>query len=121
MFMLVIMMFAGYIYFTQAMRINTLCKIAAREGAREYSVTNNSYEAREKAKSELALGGIDPDSRGIHITTKKDNGKRSVIVESKYGFHTPFVGEYNLNLKGGADYILEQNPKFYGEDEDEDD
>ena len=41
MFMLVTMLTTGYLYFTQAMRINTVLKIAAREGAREYSVTNN--------------------------------------------------------------------------------
>lgn len=112
MFILVTMMAVGYIYFTQAMRINTVAKIAAREGARVYSITNNPARAKERVKSELALGGINPDENTIDIQTKIEGDKRIVNVKIKQSFYAPFAGEYNLNLRGGAEYILENNPEF---------
>lgn len=111
MFILVTMMTVGYLYFTQAMRINTVAKIAAREGAREYAVTNEPDMARERVLSELALGGVDPYS--ANVSTKANGNKRTVVVQIRHTFYTPFVGEYDLDLRGAAEYKLEQNPEFY--------
>lgn len=111
MFMIVTMLAVGYIYFTQAMRINTVAKIAAREGARQYAVTNDSYAAKEKVLSELALGGVDPGA--AYVATKASGNKRMVTVQIRHAFYTPFVGECDLDLRGAAEYKLEQNPDFY--------
>ncbi len=110
MFMLVTMLTTGYLYFTQAMRINTVLKIAAREGAREYSVTNNPSRTRDRIKSELSLAGIDTGKVDIDVVS---NGKKRIVkVKARHGFYAPFAGEYDLDLKGGAEYILEDNPEF---------
>jgi uncharacterized protein (UPF0333 family) len=111
MFMMVTMMMAGYIYFTQAIRINTVAKIAAREGAREYAVTNDSAQAEEKTRSELALGGINPNI--ADVSTKAVGYKRLVTVKIGHGFYIPFTGSYNVELGGGAQYMLEENPEFF--------
>jgi uncharacterized protein (UPF0333 family) len=110
MFMIVTMMATGYLYFTQSMRINTTLKIAAKEGAREYSVTNNPSKARSRVKSELLLAGIDPS--GVDISITSSGKKRIVNVRARHGFYAPFAGEYDLNLRGGAEYILENNPEI---------
>lgn len=110
MFMVVVMIAAGYISFANAMRINTAVKIAAREAARDYSITNSASSAKERAKSELALAGIDPGKVDINISgTGK---KRMVTISAKHGFYIPFAGNYTFDLGGGAEYILENNPEF---------
>lgn len=114
MFMLVTMMATGYLYFIQAMRINTVIKIAAREGAREFSVSNDTSRAEKRVRSELSLAGINPDEKSIKIDTKKDGQKRVVNIRGRHNFYSPFSGEYRLNLKSGAEYVLENNSEFEG-------
>lgn len=110
MFLVVTMLTVGYLYFTQAMRMQTVAQIAAREGARVYAITNNPVRARERIRAELALGRVDPDD--CEILIRKDGSKRIVSVQIKRGFYVPAAGEYNLNLRGGAEYILENNPEI---------
>lgn len=110
MFMVVVLIAAGYVSFVQAMRINTAVKIAAREGARDYSITNSASSARERAKSELALAGIDPSK--VDIEVSGSGKKRTLTIRAKRGFYIPFAGSYTFDLGGGAEYILENNPEF---------
>lgn len=110
MFMVVVLIAAGYVSFVQAMRINTAVKIAAREGARDYSITNNASSARERAKSELALAGIDPSK--VDIEVSRSGKKRTLTIRAKHGFYIPFAGSYTFDLGGGAEYIMENNPEF---------
>lgn len=111
MFMIVTMIVTGYIFFLQAIRIHTVAKIAAREAAREYAVTNDAGQAKERAKSELALGGVDPKYAEIEPDT--DGKKRIVVIRINRGFYIPFAGSYGFELKGEASYGLEQNPEFF--------
>lgn len=110
MFIIVTMLATGYIYFTQFMRVKTALKIAAKEGAREYSITNNPSKARSRVMAELSLAGIDSDT--VDISISRDGKKRIVNVRARDGFYIPFAGEYDLNLRGGAEFTLEENPEI---------
>ncbi|MHB1127559.1 MAG: TadE/TadG family type IV pilus assembly protein [Bacillota bacterium] len=106
-FPLIIMLVAGFIVLSQAVRIDTVLEVAAREGAREFSVTHDLGRATERAKNELDIGGVDPEKATISVTS---NGfDRKVLVEFPFPIYIPFAGhwtgsqfETNNTQLGGA-------------------
>ncbi|MHB1418669.1 MAG: TadE/TadG family type IV pilus assembly protein [Bacillota bacterium] len=90
MFPLVIMLVAGFILLSQAIRLDTVLQVAAREGAREFSVTHDIVRAADKATEELTLGGVDPQKAAISVTS---NGfDRKVVVEMPFPIYIPLAG-----------------------------
>ncbi|MDN5344560.1 MAG: hypothetical protein PWQ18_671 [Clostridia bacterium] len=113
MFPLVLMLTFGFIMFTQAIRINTVLEVAAREAARTYSLTNNSSLATQKARAELALGGV-PNAEQATIGLSSSGYDRKVTVDLPYNFHIPFAGGgFVKALRGSAVFHLEPNPAHY--------
>ncbi|MHB1126966.1 MAG: TadE/TadG family type IV pilus assembly protein [Bacillota bacterium] len=90
MFPLILMLVAGFIMLSQAVRISTVLEVAAREGAREFSVTHDTVRAATKAKNELSIGGIDPDKATITVST--NGSDREVVVELSFPIYIPFAG-----------------------------
>lgn len=97
----------GYLYFIQAIRINTVLQVAAREGARTYAITDSPSKARAKAEEELRIGGIDP--KYVTITTKSVGSERQVFVSLRRKTRVPFAGIYNYLLQGAASYRRERS------------
>jgi Flp pilus assembly protein TadG len=110
MFPIVLALVFGFMMFTQAMRVNTVLQVAAREAARQYAVSNDPARAVQKAREELSLGNVDP--KRATILTNADGAERKVTVKFPYGFKVPFAGEYPLTLQGSAVFRVEQSAFF---------
>jgi hypothetical protein len=108
---LLLMLIFGSIMFIQAYRTQVVLDTAAREAAREYAVTHDSSEAREKAEIELMIGGINPDE--TNIITRVNDFERQVIIEMNYRFQVPFAGKYNPVLRGTASFHREPEPEYW--------
>ncbi|MGB9812410.1 MAG: TadE/TadG family type IV pilus assembly protein [Thermovenabulum sp.] len=105
MFMILIMLTVGYMYFTQLVRESTVLQVAARESARAYAVTGDYSFAYNKAINELKLGGIDPNRAKINIYTK--GNERVARIQLNKRLIIPFAGEYRITIGGGADFKKE--------------
>lgn len=90
----------GFIMFTNVVRTDIILQVAAREGAREYSVSNSSNKAINAAKLQIEMGEIDVDS--VTITPKSKDKERIVAVNKTMTFYIPFAGPYNIELQKGA-------------------
>lgn len=108
---IILMLVFGFIFFTQAIRVNTVLNVAAREGAREFAITHSSSRAIAKAKEELAIGGINPND--ATVTTYQKGYERSVRVELPYFGHIAFVGKYPLMLKGEMTFHQEPYTTYW--------
>lgn len=110
MFPIVLALVFGFMMFTQAMRVNTVLQVAAREAARQYAVSDDPARAVQKARDELKLGNVDP--AGATILTNAEGAERKVTVKFPYGFMVPFAGKYPLTLQGSAVFRVEQSAFF---------
>lgn len=108
---ILIMLIFGSIMFIQALRLQTVLDVAAREAAREYAKTHDADEARQKAEAELRLGGINPDK--TNIITKSVGYEKQVIIEMDYPIMIPFGGKYNPVLRGSATFHRESVPRYW--------
>jgi len=102
MFLLLIMLLTGFIYFINGVTVYSVLQVAAREGAREYSLSDSESKAIKKVKMELKSGGIDP--KDVNISTKKIGNERQMTVDTDYNFYIPIAGSYDLKLQGGATF-----------------
>lgn len=100
MFLLIIMLTVGFIHLTHAVTLYAVAQTAAREGAREYAMTDSKAKAINKAKTELQASGVDLWRAKIH--TKADGQERVVTVDIDYGFHVPLIGRKDITMQGGA-------------------
>ncbi len=110
MFPIILALIFGFMWFTQAIRMDTILQVAAREAARQYAVSDSASRAVQKARDELALGNI--DSSRASIRAYSDRGERKVTVTIPYLIQIPFMGEYPLKLQGSAVFRLETSA-FY--------
>lgn len=102
MFILIIVLIVGFMHLTNAVSIYAVAQTAAREGAREYAVTNNRTRAINKAKTELELGRVDPAK--ARITAVAEGQERRMIVTIDYSIYLPFAGKHDITLQGGATF-----------------
>lgn len=100
MFVLILILIVGFIYLTNAISVYSAVQTAAREGAREYAMTNSKTKAVRKAQTELELGKVDSDS--VIINAQAEGQERRMIVTVDYSFYLPFLGNRNIILQGGA-------------------
>lgn len=107
MIILIMMLAVGFIYLSQAVTVASVVQTAAREGAREYSLTDNKAKAVNKAIIELKMGGI--DSSNANIAAKAEAQERRVAVTVNYPLAVPFVGKREITLKGGAVFRVAKN------------
>lgn len=107
MLIIITMFTVGYLYFMQAIKINTVLQVAAREGARTYAITDSAAKARAKVEEELRIGGI--DSRYVTIQTKSVGSERQVFVSLRRKTRIPFAGVYDYLLQGAASYRRERS------------
>jgi Flp pilus assembly protein TadG len=102
MFILILILIVGFVYLINAVTVYAVAQTAAREGAREYSMTDSSAKAVKKAKVELETGGV--DSNRATITTNAAGQERRMTVTVNYPFYVPVVGERELALRCGASF-----------------
>lgn len=102
MFLLILTLVVGFIYLTNAVTTYSVVQTAAREGAREYSLTDSKTRAVNKAVYELKMGGVDADK--AKITAKAEGQERRVTVAMDYTFFVPFIGSKELMLQSGATF-----------------
>ena len=99
-------LFMGLVFFTNAMRYKLVVNMSAKEGAREYQVTmKNSQKAIEKTHKELTLGGV----VGANVTVEDDGIK----VVKPYGFYIPMSNKYLLNIKAHHIFTEEITERYY--------
>ena len=111
MFPVILALVVGFIMFTLAVRTDTVLQTAAREAAREYAVTHNAASAREKARKELSLGGIDHKRTVITIDTV--GYEKRVSIEMLYPIYVPLAGGYSPTLKGVAGFHEEVETSYW--------
>lgn len=97
----------GFIMFTNVIRTDIILQVAAREGAREYAVTNDINKAKNSAILQLKMGGVDIDI--INIESENIDKKRIIKVNKNISFYIPFAGQYDIRLKKGAVFYEENN------------
>jgi Flp pilus assembly protein TadG len=102
MFLLILTLVTGFIYLTNMVTTYSVIQTAAREGAREYSLTDNNSKAVNRAIYELKMGGVDADK--AKITAKAEGQERRVTVAMDYTFFVPFIGSKELTLQSGATF-----------------
>ena len=102
MFLILIIMVTGFMFLINAVTVYSVAQTAAREGAREYAVTNNRTRAINKAKTELELGRVDPAK--ARITAVAEGQERRMIVTIDYSIYLPFAGNHDITLQGGATF-----------------
>ena len=102
MLLILIIMVTGFMFLINAVTVYSVAQTAAREGAREYAVTNNRTRAINKAKTELELGRVDPAK--ARITAVAEGQERRMIVTIDYSIYLPFAGNHDITLQGGATF-----------------
>jgi Flp pilus assembly protein TadG len=100
MFLILIIMVTGFIFLINAVTVYSVAQTAAREGAREYAITDNASKAARKAKDELSIGGIEPSS--AKVTTESAGRERRVKVTIDYPIYIPLIGKSDIQIQGGA-------------------
>ena len=108
---ILLMLIFGSIAIIQAQRTQVVLDMAAREAAREFSVTHSKSKAINKAEDELELGGIDPDK--TTITAREKGYERQVYIEMEYPFMIPWAGELKPTLRGSASFHREVKTTYW--------
>ncbi len=99
-------LFMGLVFYTNAMRYKLVIDMAAKEGARTYQVTHgNISKAKTRAYEELTLGNVG----GASVETIP-NGVR---ITKPYGFYIPMFGRYLLDLKSEHQFHKELDHRYY--------
>ncbi|WP_074350560.1 TadE/TadG family type IV pilus assembly protein [Proteiniborus sp. DW1] len=102
-------LFIGLVFFTNAARYKIVMNMAAKEAAREYQVSmGDTSEAINKAHEELALGEV----VGASVSISLEEG--SVEIIKPYGFYIPVGGKHLLNLKAKYKFKEELKERYYG-------
>lgn len=101
-----VMIFYGYTMFTNALAIDIALKTAAREGAREYAITNVANKGVQKAQTELSASRIS----GASVEPFTEGKARGIRVRKKYVITVPFAGTYGPTLEGVGIFIEEPMP-----------
>lgn len=70
----------GFLFFLGTIKESMILQQSAREGALYYAKYGNPYMAAEKTRTELATGGIDPQSVAVSPVA---NGSRKGMVVQK--------------------------------------
>jgi Flp pilus assembly protein TadG len=110
-FPLVIALTFGFIFFNFAVREHTVLQVAAREAAREYSISNNQTRAINTAKEEVSIGGIDPNL--VTVSTKADGSRRYAMVRLERNIKIPFIQDiYQNRMKGEAVFHVESQAVY---------
>lgn len=103
---IVLGLFMGLFFFTNAVRYKLVMNMAAKEGARMYQISSgNATKAKNKAEEELALGRVDGAS--VSIIT---NG---VKISKSYGFHIPLFGSQEPSMKSEHEFFEELEARHY--------
>lgn len=100
---LMIMLFYGFAMFTNALSIDIAIQTAAREGAREYAMTNNPTDGLRKAMLELEASKVD----GVTIEPFTEGDGRGIRIIKELSFIIPFSGEHGGTLEGVGLFIEE--------------
>ena len=99
-------LFMGLVFYTNAMRYKLVMNMAAKEGARTYQATHGNFnKAETRANEELALGGV--GDANIEAVL---NG---IKVTKPYGFYIPAFDGYLINLKSEHQFFEELDPRHY--------
>lgn len=101
----------GFLFFTHAVRMNTVLEVAAREAARNYAVTHDLTKAKNKAKDELAMGNINP-AKAVITVSSVGNEKRA-SVKMPFPIQIPFFGLHDLMLEGQAVFHEEVQTSYW--------
>lgn len=100
-------LFMGLVFFTNAMRYQLVISMAAKEGAREYQVSGgNDSMAINRTQQELSLGYVSDADVSIEGKTVK--------VVKPYGFYVPLSNRYLLNIQSSYEFRTEINQRYYG-------
>lgn len=100
-------LFMGLVFFTNAMRYKLVINMAAKEGARTYQVTmGNRIKTINKTNEELTLGRVEGASVDIDVFG-------TVKVVKPYGFYIPLYDKHLLNIKGEHLFMDEIEERYY--------
>lgn len=103
---MVLGLFMGLVFYTNAMRYKLVMNMAAKEGARMYQISKgDSSKAMSKAYEELSIGHVGGASVGII-----PNG---IQVTKPYGFYIPFYDKHLLNLRSEHEFFEELDKRYY--------
>ncbi len=102
MFILILILTMGFVYLTNAITVYAVAQTAAREGAREYAMTDSRTKAVIKARTEIELSGV--EIKDVSITPMAEGQERRMTVTVNYPFYVPVVGERELVLQSGASF-----------------
>lgn len=108
MFLLIIALVVGFMYLMQTVTAYSAIQTAAREGAREYSLTDDKTKAVNKAVRELELAGIDLNR--AKISAQSVGQERRVSITYQYDFYVPFLGEKDMTIESGAVFRVVGSP-----------
>jgi Flp pilus assembly protein TadG len=108
MFLLIIVLVVGFMCLMQTVTAYSAIQTAAREGAREYSLTDDKTKAVNKAVRELELAGIDLNR--AKISAKSVGQERRVSITYQHDFYVPFLGEQDMTVESGAVFRVVGSP-----------
>jgi len=100
---IMIMLFYGFTMFTNILSADIAIKTAAREGAREYAITNVASKGVAKANAELSSSKVS----GVSIEPFTEGDGRGIRITKKMGFTIPFAGTYGPTLEGVGIFVEE--------------
>lgn len=98
-----VMIFYGYTVFTNALATDIALQTAAREGAREYAITNIASRGVAKANSELSASKVS----GASVEHFIDGDGRGIRVSKTIGITIPFAGHYGPTIERVGIFVEE--------------